>query len=271
MAKRILVIPDVHGRTFWKEPVGKYINVVDRVVFLGDYLDPYPTEGIEYSHNDIIRNLKEIIELKRNHTEKVVLLKGNHDQHYASKLFRELAGGTRMDMWHWDEYHDFFNKYRDLFKIAHLEVIKGIPYLFSHAGVTTYWLNKVNSMVWLLSDNEISVTDQDIVNRINALDDEGQGQEMLSVIGASRSWFGGEKTGGILWADVDDHPILYAPHVYGLDQVFQVFGHSRMNGMEDDMIQGEGYAMIDSQKCFMIDEDMVERIVAVRDYDNNNV
>ena len=47
MAKRILVIPDVHGRTFWKEPVGKYINVVDRVVFLGDYLDPYPTEGMK--------------------------------------------------------------------------------------------------------------------------------------------------------------------------------------------------------------------------------
>ena len=36
MAKRILVIPDVHGRLFWKEPVKKYMDIVDRVVFLGD-------------------------------------------------------------------------------------------------------------------------------------------------------------------------------------------------------------------------------------------
>ena len=42
--KRIMVIPDVHGRLFWKEPVLKYLDVVDRIVFLGDYLDPYPNE-----------------------------------------------------------------------------------------------------------------------------------------------------------------------------------------------------------------------------------
>ena len=44
MAKKILVIPDVHGRIFWKEPVKKYMDAVDRVVFLGDYLDPYEDE-----------------------------------------------------------------------------------------------------------------------------------------------------------------------------------------------------------------------------------
>ena len=41
MAKKILVVPDVHGGIFWKEPVENYLNQVDRVVFLGDYLDPY--------------------------------------------------------------------------------------------------------------------------------------------------------------------------------------------------------------------------------------
>lgn len=48
MAKRILVVPDVHGRTFWKKPVNKYIDQVDRIVFLGDYLDPYRDEGEEH-------------------------------------------------------------------------------------------------------------------------------------------------------------------------------------------------------------------------------
>jgi predicted phosphodiesterase len=41
MSKSILVIPDIHGETFWKEPVQKYIYQVDRIIYLGDYLDPY--------------------------------------------------------------------------------------------------------------------------------------------------------------------------------------------------------------------------------------
>lgn len=95
MTNRILVVPDVHGRVFWKEPIKKYLNVVDRVVFLGDYLDPYEDEdGLA---DDIYQNLMEIIALKQENMEKVVLLKGNHDQHYASELFEELAGGTRMN------------------------------------------------------------------------------------------------------------------------------------------------------------------------------
>ncbi len=36
MAKKVLVIPDIHGETFWKAPVQKYIDQVDRIVFLGD-------------------------------------------------------------------------------------------------------------------------------------------------------------------------------------------------------------------------------------------
>ena len=61
MAKRILVVPDVHGRLFWKEPVKEFFDTVDRVVFLGDYLDPY--EGEEGLADDIFENMMEIIEL----------------------------------------------------------------------------------------------------------------------------------------------------------------------------------------------------------------
>ena len=45
-----------------------------------------------------------------------------------------------------------------------------------------------------------------------------------------------------------------APHEYGLDEVFQVFGHTRLDGEEEDMIRGDHLAMIDSQKCFLIDD-----------------
>ena len=37
---RILIIPDVHGRTFWRDAVEAAGEMP--IVFLGDYLDPYP-------------------------------------------------------------------------------------------------------------------------------------------------------------------------------------------------------------------------------------
>ena len=178
---RILVVPDVHGRLFWKEPVKKYLNAVDRVVFLGDYLDPY--EGEDGLADDIFENLMEIIELKQNNKEKVVLLKGNHDQHYASERFEELAGGTRMDLQKWNKYHQTFTEYKDMFQIAYFELINGMPYVFSHAGLTLYWLKKVNDNVWYMFDNKISVADPNIIKKINLLDDDGKGQDMLAVIG----------------------------------------------------------------------------------------
>lgn len=42
---KILIIPDVHGRDFWTDPC-KDISEYDRVIFLGDYTDPYDDEGI---------------------------------------------------------------------------------------------------------------------------------------------------------------------------------------------------------------------------------
>ena len=262
MAKKILVIPDVHGRIFWKEPVKKYMDAVDRVVFLGDYLDPYEDEdGLA---DDIYQNLMEIINLKLDNRGKVVLLKGNHDQHYYSKMYRDLAAGSRMDEQNWDKYHEVFGDYRSLFQFAHMEIVNGITYVFTHAGLTLYWLHKVNTNMWQLPDNEVSVADENIIGRINQLDYKPMGQEMLSVVGRNRSWFG-EKTGSVLWADIEEHSISDAPNAYGLNKVFQVFGHTRLDGEKTDMIEFENLAMIDSQKCFLIDENRKERIMAIKE------
>lgn len=38
----LIVVPDVHGRDFWKTAKDYDCDVV----FLGDYLDPYPLDGI---------------------------------------------------------------------------------------------------------------------------------------------------------------------------------------------------------------------------------
>ena len=267
MSKKILVVPDVHGRIFWKEPVKKYLDAVDRVVFLGDYLDPY--EGEEGLAEDIFENMMEIIELKQNNKEKVVLLKGNHDQHYASERFEEQAGGTRLDQQNWNKYHQSFTDYKDLFQIAHMELMNGMPYVFSHAGLTLYWLKKVNDNLWNLFDNQISVADPEIIERINMLDDDGKGQDMLSVVGSYRSWFG-EKTGSVLWADVEEHAIPNAPKAYGLNKVFQVFGHTKLNE-SCDKIEFDNLAMIDSRQCFMIDESIKQKIIAIKDNEKTEI
>ena len=80
----ILVIPDIHGRTFWLDKTNN-ISDYDKVIFLGDYLDPYPDENITVKN--AIENFKEIIQFKKNNMDKVVLLLGNHDLPYYSQKY----------------------------------------------------------------------------------------------------------------------------------------------------------------------------------------
>ena len=262
-----MVIPDIHGETFWKEPVQKYIDQVDRIVFLGDYLDPYLDEGKTYTPQRLFDNLMDIIDFKRANMDKVVLLKGNHDQHYASEMFRDLACGSRCDTINWNIYNAVFVRNQELFKLVHLEEINGIPYIFSHAGLTLNWINKVNSSLWKLADNMISLADPDIIERINALNDNNdEGQELLSIVGRCRSFLGA-KSGSVLWADIEEHSIPKAPKAYGLNKVFQVFGHTRLDRYEGDMIEFDNLIMIDSLQCFMIDEGINEKIITLRDYE----
>jgi len=264
MTKRILVVPDIHGNSFWKEPVRKYLDTVDRVVFLGDYLDPYPDEHEDIQPQQVYDNLMDIVELKHEHMEKVVLLKGNHDQHYVSEIFRDLACGSRCDTTNWSIYNTVFIRNMELFKLVHREVVKGVPYIFSHAGLTLYWLHKVNAELWKLADNKVSLTDPQIIERINELDMTVEGLEMLAVIGKHRSLLGG-KAGSVLWADIEEHAIKKSPKAYGLNKVFQVFGHTRLID-EYDMVEFDNFVLTDSSQCFMIDESREERIVALKDY-----
>lgn len=148
----------------------------------------------------------DIIDFKRSHMDKVILLKDNHDQHYASEMFRYLACGSRCDTTNWNMYNAVFVRNQDCFKIVHLEEINGTPYLFSHAGVTLNWINKVNSSLWKLADNKISLANSDIIERINELDDNDEGQELLSIIGRFRNVIG-PKSGSVLWADIEEHAI----------------------------------------------------------------
>lgn len=84
--KKILIIPDVHGRKFWRRAIERGLKEnVDKIIFLGDYGDPYGSE--EISHKDALMELEDIIQFQENNPNKVVLLLGNHDAHYLNRSF----------------------------------------------------------------------------------------------------------------------------------------------------------------------------------------
>lgn len=78
--RKVLLVPDVHGRTFWRKAID-LIAQYDQIIFWGDYLDPYAAqEGI--TMNDALHEFKAIIKFKCDNYDKVTLLLGNHDLHY---------------------------------------------------------------------------------------------------------------------------------------------------------------------------------------------
>lgn len=123
MTNKILIIPDVHGRTFWKYAIDN-IDKYDKVIFLGDYLDPYFWEVISFDF--AISNFKEIIKFKRDNMDKVILLKGNHDWHYISLQFMNCS---RLNYGKRSEMNQLFQDNSDLFQTIHIEKISYFPML----------------------------------------------------------------------------------------------------------------------------------------------
>ena len=78
---KILIIPDTHGRRFWKDPCLNHKNDFEKIVFLGDFVSPYPAEGI--TNEVAIEVFKEIVNFKKENGDKVILLLGNHRVNFA--------------------------------------------------------------------------------------------------------------------------------------------------------------------------------------------
>ena len=131
MKNKILIIPDVHGRQFWRQAVasGHY----SKIIFLGDYVDPYPYEHIDGP--TAMQGLVDIIAFRDSHPDQVVLLLGNHDMHYFSLHYHDVCLSDRYDSRQAETLH---NLYTDghRFKLAHEETVGSQKYRsscrFSH-------------------------------------------------------------------------------------------------------------------------------------------
>jgi len=270
MDDKILIIPDVHGRRFWKEDTDKLIDYINHqvidVVFLGDYVDPYDFEKITV--RDAIANFKEIIEFAKTRAN-VHLLLGNHDMHYFNQSYAEGIPKVRYSYAHGREIRALFRKNRDMFKIAWETRVNDKKLLFTHAGVLKTWaevhMGKLRVRHGSISDEFKIRSIKPTAESLNKLLKSKKGIFSLADISEQRG--GWNAYGSPIWADFREHleSLEWCPPgreelCNYTNEVYQVFGHTLGYPFFDfqslDMCYiGPHFAMLDARTSFLVSSD----------------
>lgn len=231
----MLIIPDVHGRTFWKDVIDSNLPVI----FLGDYTDPYPQE--EISKKQTIDNFKEVIEFARDQKDRVTLLLGNHD----CQMLGYSPSYCRMDFGNAPKYYKLFNDNKDLFKFAH----KVDNVLFTHAGVSKSWLQYNNIKEDF--DSIVDYLNKDIVFTDKFFKEFGPWrgcQSWDSPLAQIDFYRGGEyASGSPIWTDVRGMLGNAA-----FEDKIQIFGHTQLE-TTGTIIHKDNWYMCDSRSVFIWD------------------
>lgn len=229
----ILIIGDIHGRKFWYK-AKELINEIDKVIFLGDYLDPY-TSHENITQEEAIINFKEILEFTRTNKDKVILLYGNHCQFYLNKYKR----CCRHDYQNYDIINKLFIDNKDLFQYA----FKFDKYLFTHAGVCSGWIEQ----------NNLNLDEFTIVDYLNS------NPESLWQIGYSRG--GNFMWGSPLWCCwVGDWVEFdYINKCNNPFDLIQIFGHTNVGKQDFPLyLSRKKVYMCDVQNCFILNTETGE-------------
>ena len=271
----VLIFPDIHGRKFWKEaldkfPKDQYPNL--KIIFLGDYLDPYT--GYEpITSEDAFVNFEEILDYAAT-DNRVIMLIGNHDWHYFVNL-----DTCRMDHARERNIEKMFVDNISRFRLTYTIELDGCKYLFSHAGITQKWLNDISAMAaqeyneWNpgnpSTNNYVDPeTDEDYkwIGELSKIKDTHDFELLelclknydntfytapISMVSRDRGgWY---PHGSLIWADVYEH--LMNEDLKGF---YQIFGHtiSFPNGNQYDYSISPGghcWAMVDASQAFVLD------------------
>ena len=228
----MIIIPDVHGRTFWKEAVKNREN--EEIVFEGDFLDPYPDENI--SPEDALENFKEIIEFKKLHSDNVILLIGNHDAHY---FFPAVQQGSRYCRYLSRDIEKLYKDNIKLFQLAYEKEICGKRFTFSHSYIHKLWLDDLYGKGrW---------KNKSIIKRLNK-----DFQAFLYGLGTaldSASFYrdGWKIYGSMIWADTIEVAFFEKPVIGD----YNIFGHTRLIRP----IVTEFKACLDCRRAFILNEE----------------
>jgi len=197
---RIQAIPDLHSKSIWKELVDL---TCDKIIFLGDYVDDYPPTTDE----QIITNLLDVIQFKKDNPDKVILLLGNHDEQY----FNNYTGCSGYRISYAATLKSIFEENRDLFQIAYQEQ----NYIWTHAGISEDWYKIFLKEVKVLPEGNIA----DELNGVFKSSDV----DLITCVGRTRG--GWAPYGGPIWADKSE---TYDYHFHGVIGYHQIVGHSKV-------------------------------------------
>lgn len=217
----MIIIPDVHGRDFWKKPV--YENIAnEHVVFLGDFLDPYPpsiydlndsTEPI--TSESCIENFRAIIQLKKDVPDRVTLLLGNHDCEY---LYGTNVCDCRCDHKNYELIQNLFRENKGHFQMATESYRGGKHFVFSHAGICVGWMDR-HVKGW---------TVENMVEQLNQLNTQALRAEFpeetafAKALSERDQWRGGNgEQASPVWIDAES-----LNDGYQINDVIQVVGHT---------------------------------------------
>lgn len=230
-----IIIPDVHGRGFWREAVRGYGG--EKTVFLGDYVDPYGWEGI--TPDEALEGLWDIIAFRKAHPDSVTLLLGNHDLGYLDYGICTCRMSLRLHR----ETRSLLEENLDLFDLVHVAKGSTGEELFSHAGIGESWLRRHGD---LLGPPEAFRPE-----RLNELL-HGDGKERtrlyeaLSDVSPYRG--GNAPTGSPVWADLQE----YLDGEKLLAGYMHTFGHTLGTGVRNIPDNGR---CVDCARAFRIDAD----------------
>lgn len=208
-----IVFGDIHGSNYWEKIVEQHPD--SKFIFLGDYMDPYE----KVSDESLLDNFQNMIALKKERMEDVILLLGNHDVHYY--LAKALRGSRRNDRIA-PLLRILFLEHAALFQNAY----QIDNYIFTHAGI---------SQEWFTNDFKGDVH-KNIAEQLNNPTEKQE--DALFYCGFYRG--GNVPNGGIFWADSEE---LHNP----LIGYTQVVGHNRVSGITEHSNNGERIIFCD---CF---------------------
>ncbi len=238
----ITIIPDIHGRVFWKKAVDS-ASKDDTIVFLGDYLDMYWVDSIvhDITNESTLENFREILEFKKSNPERVVLLLGNHDCEY---MYSRNVCDCRCDRNNYDTIQSLFRENWKLFRMAWDATIRGIRYVFSHAGLSIEWMNE-HVKGW---------DEYNLVERLNALYEESMSlsnpesssfAEALSEMDIYRCGEG--SLGSPIWQDAEN-----AARGDKMSGIMQVVGHTKCKDLYPIRMSGYWFLDCDGGQWFTL-------------------
>ena len=132
--KRTLILGDIHGRTIWKDIIGK--EQPHQIIFLGDYVGTHDNISAQQQ----IENLEEILALKESRPDDIILLRGNHDLQHLGYWWAECNQLSPQVQYHLssDEYRQ---RFLSITQWIHEFSCGEQKILCSHAGVSAVWLS----------------------------------------------------------------------------------------------------------------------------------